>query len=333
MAELMKSAQGGTGGRKGRGKSRVKRKTVENIKLGRGMKGIRWPGLSYRLPDSRDYLSALEWDKSSTFEPVTVDETDPSVEDSELMGVVNPRDLEDIQREPRRESEMGWDKMGWSGRVWGGKYVGCPELVDGTPIRHFRSYVLELKAVAHMTNQGRKRTYFCAALVGNGRGSVGLAVGRAEFIKPAVRKAKNRAVNYLFNIPRCHDHTIYHNIRSKFRRSKVLMERKVPGYGLRCHRAVKLICELAGIKDMRGKVIGSTSLMSVALATLKGLSTQETHQRIANRSGRFLVEFSKECDMRPLVVAIPKRLQKKAFPILKNKQLLHPNLLKASTKY
>ena len=320
IKELIKGVSGGRGGRGGRGRRKGGAKGLkppEELKVGRGAGGVRWPGLSYPLPQVK---SMQLWDKEKLIIQ-TVDEKSEEW-DNEDIGVVDLRKFEDSKMFKRRISEKNWSRKGWSGQSWGGRFVGCPESPDGQPRLDFHSIVIEMKRVANQTRGGKKRTISCLVIVGNGNGAAGFAVGKGDDARTAIRKAKNKAVNYLQVIPLCDNHTIYHNIKTKYCKTQILMERKVKGHGLRCQRAITAISELVGIKDMRAKIIGSTNPLNIVRATFRGLSLQETHQDLADRTGKFLVEFRHETNMRPVVVAIPQDKKNIAISLLKELQML-----------
>jgi len=231
--------------------------------------------------------------------------------------------LEGDRKPSKYQMTRDWSERGWTGGTVNGRHVGHPQLPDGTILSDFSSTIIEFKRVANQTKAGKKRTISCLVVVGNGNGVVGYAVGRAEETVDAVRKAKNKAVQVLQYIPRYEDHTVYHNIRVKFCKTTLLVERKVPGSGLSCHRAVKAICQLAGIKDLRTKIIGSTNPLNVVQATLKALTSQETHQTVADEEEKFLVQFHAETLNRPMVVSVPNALQtEEMMNNLRNMQLV-----------
>ncbi len=322
----METVGGGRGGRGGRGRKKGGKKGLRQTKaitLGVGAKGVRWPGLSYPMEKDEDSKHWLQPEKLG-LQRVDEEEEEGAEWKKDLHNRIGARDLEGEQRMELPESRKGWSFKGWSGRQWGGRYVGCPEAPDGKPLTDYRSVVIELKRVVNQTRGGKKRTVSALVVVGNGNGAAGFAVGKAEESIPAIRKAKNRAVNYLHFIPRCDSHTIYHNVKSKFCRTNILMERRVPGSGLTCQRAVTAICQLAGLKDMKAKIIGSTNPLNVVRATFKGLTSQESHQELADRTGLFLVEYRRECHNRPVVVAVPKSKSndRKTTELLHELQLL-----------
>lgn len=300
MDELLAGISGGRGGRGGRGRKKGGRKGVKGsrfIYMGKGKANIAWPGLT--TPLGRSYYK-LNWLNSKDLGP------QPFVEGTEASFLASQ--LEGAKQVERRVSEQNWSQYGWSGRKWGGRYVGCPEAPDGTPLTEFASVVIELGRVANQTKAGKKRTVRALVVVGNGKGAAGYAIGKGEEMKTAIRKAKNKAVNCLQFIPRCGGNTVYHDLRAKKCQTTIVMEKQLPGHGLHCHRAIAAICTLAGLKDLKAKVIGSTNLTNVVRAAFKGLAAQETHQELADRNIKFMVELRREAGYRPGVCAVPKHL-------------------------
>lgn len=269
------------------------------------------------------HLGRIEPGKWYEEDKLAIKEIEEETEDADIsLGTVFTRDLQTGKRFERRVSEKNWDRKGWTGRQWGGRYVGCPETPDGSPLPEFRSTVIEMKRVANQTRGGKKRTASVLVVVGNGCGAAGFAVGKGEDIRTAVRKAKNKAVNCLQVIPRCNDHTVFHNIDTKFCKTRIFMEKTVPGNGLKCQRAISAVCNLVGIEDLRAKIVGSTNPLNIVRATFKGLASQQTHQSLANKSGKYVVEMRPETGYRPLVVGVPDQFKNKSSRKLQALQLL-----------
>uniref|UniRef100_A0A4W4DWC0 Small ribosomal subunit protein uS5m n=1 Tax=Electrophorus electricus TaxID=8005 RepID=A0A4W4DWC0_ELEEL len=285
-------AEKGSGTRKGRGK-RTKRKVKKNLNhgqvLGEGRGGYLWPGLNA-----------------------------PVVKDGTLQSFSRRGEAE--QEEKRAELERQreeWDRKrkikvkrerGWTGNSWGGISLGTPDPgPNGETYEDFDSRVIEVKSVFNMTaKEGRKRSVSCLVAVGNGNGAAGFALGKAADRITALRKAKNRAIHYLYYIERYNNHTIYHDIDSTFKRTTLRMKKQNKGYGLHCHRAVITICKLIGIEDMYAKVEGSVNLLNITRALFHGLAKQETHQALADKKQLNVVEFREEQGVLPIVVAKPK---------------------------
>ncbi|KAM6956236.1 small ribosomal subunit protein uS5m [Aplochiton taeniatus] len=281
----------GAGSKKGRGK-RAKRKMKKDLNrgqiIGEGKGGFLWPGLN--SPVLREGVV-------------------------QTMSLRGESEQQELQAELVRQREE-WDRRrrmkvkrerGWTGSSWGGISLGSPDPgPNGETYEDFDSRVIEVKTVFNMTaKEGRKRSISCLVAVGNGNGAAGFALGKAPDRTTALRKAKNRAIHYLYYIERYNDHTIYHDIDSTVKKTTLRMKKQSRGYGLHCHRAVITICKLIGLKDMYAKVEGSVNLLNVTKALFTGLANQETHQVLSDKKQLNVVEFQSERGPLPLLVARP----------------------------
>ncbi|XP_067883585.1 28S ribosomal protein S5, mitochondrial [Heterodontus francisci] len=284
-------AEFGAGARKGRGK-RTKRKMKKDLNrgqmIGEGRAGFLWPGLNAPVV------------KSGTIQ--SIGKRDQSQQEVLQAEVLREREEWDKRRKMKIKRERGW-----TGNSWGGISLGPPDPgPNGETFEDFDSRVIEVKSVFNMTaKEGRKRSVSALVVVGNGNGAAGFALGKAPDRTTALRKAKNRAIYYLYYIERYNSHTIYQDITSRFKRTTIKMKKQNYGYGLHCHRAIITICKLIGIKDMYAKVSGSTNLLNITRALFQGLSNQETHSDLANKKELHVVEFRNECGPLPLIVASP----------------------------
>ncbi|XP_038593713.1 28S ribosomal protein S5, mitochondrial [Micropterus salmoides] len=285
-------AESGAGARKGRGK-RTKRKLKRDLNrgqsIGEGRGGFLWPGLNAPVL------------KDGTLQSMSRrGETEQQEVQAELVRL---RDEWERKRKMKVKRERGW-----TGNSWGGISLGPPDPgPNGETYEDFDSRVIEVKSVFNMTaKEGRKRSISCLVAVGNGNGAAGFALGKAADRNTALRKAKNRAIHYLYYIERYNNHTIYHDIESKFKRTTLRMKKQNEGYGLHCHRAVITLCRLIGIQDMYCKVEGSVNLLNITRALFTGLANQETHQKLADKKQLHVVEFQSQRGPLPMVVASPK---------------------------
>ena len=299
MEELTDAVGGGRRGGRARGgikKKKVQKQDTSEVTFGHGKDLIQWPWKT-----SAKYLYGTSWLKdSNSGKPTRGDR-----EDQQTTFTLDQ--IEGQQKRVLPLSHMYWSTKGWTGKSLKGRYIGCPEAPNGEPLTEFYSVMVDLKRVANQTPTGRKRTISATVLVGNGNGLVGFGVGRGEVSTAAIRKAKNKAVNYLQFIPRYNGHTLFHNINVKYKQTKIQMERRCPGTGLSCHRIITAIFQLAGIKDARAKIIGnSKNPLNVVRATFKGVTSQQMYQSVSDESERFLVENRRECYNRPIVMALPK---------------------------
>ncbi|XP_017819537.1 small ribosomal subunit protein uS5m isoform X1 [Callithrix jacchus] len=292
--ELWKGAlaETGAGTRKGRGK-RTKKKKRKDLNrgqiIGEGQCGFLWPGLNVPLMKNGAVQTIAQRSKEEQ-EKVEAD-------------MIQQREEWDRRRKMKVKRERGW-----SGRSWGGVSLGPPDPgPNGETYEDFDTRILEVRNVFSMTaKEGRKKSVRVLVAVGNGRGAAGFALGKATDRLDAFRKAKNRAVHYLHYIERYEDHTIFHDISLRYKRTHIKMKKQPKGYGLRCHRAIITICRLIGIKDMYAKVSGSLNMLNLTRGLFHGLSRQETHQQLADKKGLHVVEIREECGPLPIVVASPR---------------------------
>ncbi|XP_075419265.1 small ribosomal subunit protein uS5m isoform X1 [Tenrec ecaudatus] len=291
--ELWKGAlaESGAGARKGRGK-RVKKRRRKDLNrgqiIGEGRSGFLWPGLN--VPLMRN--GAVQ----------TITQRSKEEQEKVEANMVQQREEWDRKRKIKVKRERGW-----SGNSWGGVSLGPPDPgPNGETYDDFDTRILEVRNVFNMTaKEGRKKSVRVLVAVGNGRGAAGFAVGKAAERMDAFRKAKNRAVHYLHYVERYEDHTIFHDISLRFKRTHIKMKKQPRGYGLRCHRAIITMCRLIGIKDMYAKVSGSLNMLNLTRGFFHGLTSQETHQQLADKKGLHVVEFREECGPLPVVVASP----------------------------
>lgn len=257
--------------------------------IGEGRGGFLWPGLNAPVV------------KSGTIQ--TIGKRDSEQQQEVQAEIIRQRDEWEKRKKIRVKRERGW-----TGNSWGGISLGSPDPGPaGETYEDFESRVIEVKSVFNMTaNEGRKRSISALVAVGNKNGVAGFAVGKASDRTNALRKAKNRAVHYLYYIERYSNHTIYDDITSTFKRTTIRMKKQDRGYGLHCHRAIITMCKLIGIEDMYAKVSGSKNLLNITRALFLGLSKQETHEQLADRKRLHVVEFREECGPLPIVLASPK---------------------------
>lgn len=197
-------------------------------------------------------------------------------------------------------------ERGWSGQKLGGRSIGAPDPIGESTFEGFDTRVLEMKLVFIMKgNLGRKRRSSAFVVTGNGNGLAGFATAKSVEARAALRKAKNRAAQKLMNIEIYNGHTVMHDFFCQFGLTKIYVTKKPPGHGLICHRAIKTICEVVGIKDIHAKVEGATGVQHVCKAFFLGLLQQRTHDEIAEEKGLHLVELRSENDNFPKVVASP----------------------------
>lgn len=275
------------GKKRGRAKGLMRRKDLNRGQvIGIGRDNIQWPGLNVPIIRGRELV------KRQQLPP------DPERE----AKLIKLRDANSSRKFQKLDSL----DRGWSGTKMPGRSIGPPDAIGEDAFEGFDSRVLELKQVFNMKgNLGRKRRLSAFVVTGNGKGLAGFATGKATDSRAVLRKAKNRAGQKLMHIELCDGHGIFHDFFCQFGKTKIFVEKKPEGYGLVCHRAIKTICQVIGIKDLYAKCEGSPNLQHVVKAFFLGLLNQKSYKKIAEAKGLHLVEFRNETGGFPKVVASP----------------------------
>jgi small subunit ribosomal protein S5 len=130
--------------------------------------------------------------------------------------------------------------------------------------------VVHTRRVIKVVAGGRHRRFNALVVVGDGEGIVGIGLGKAEAIPDAVRKASATAQKELMRVPMSGS-TVPHEIIGKFRSSLVLIKPAPPGTGVIAAGGVRAIMEMAGVKDVVTKSLGSRNPINVVKATMEGL--------------------------------------------------------------
>ncbi|KAJ6639945.1 28S ribosomal protein S5, mitochondrial [Pseudolycoriella hygida] len=254
--------------------------------IGVGKTNIVWPGLNAPIVKGRELVRQQKLPDNPDWE-------------------ANLRKIRDTMSE-FRSLKMNPLERGWTGAKVGGRSIGPPDPIGQNTFEGFDCRVLEMKLVVVMKGTlGRKRRQSAFVVTGNGNGLAGFAVAKSVEGKAALRKAKNRSAQKLVNIELCDGHTVMHDFYCRFGATKITVIKKPRGFGLVCHRAIKTMCEVIGIKDLYAKIEGSTNVQHITKAFFIGLLQQRTPAEIAEQKGLHLVEFRSENGRFPKVIASP----------------------------
>jgi len=135
----------------------------------------------------------------------------------------------------------------------------------------FESKLLDLNRVSHTRAGGKKLRFRALVIVGNRAGKVGVGVASGLDVAQAIEKATYQAKKNVIEIPIV-DGTIPHEVEAKFGAARVLLKPQRKGRGLVAGGTVRVICQLAGIRDISSKVLGATgNKINNARATVKAL--------------------------------------------------------------
>lgn len=130
--------------------------------------------------------------------------------------------------------------------------------------------VVKISRVTKVTKGGKKMSFSALVVVGNGKGRVGIALGKANEVSDAIRKGISQAKKEMVSVP-VQETTIPHDVIGAFGSARVLLKPAVEGTGIIASGPVRAVCEAAGIKDILTKCITSNNPLNVIRATMAGL--------------------------------------------------------------
>lgn len=162
--------------------------------------------------------------------------------------------------------------------------------------------VVQLNRVAKVAKGGRRFSFSALVVVGDQRGQVGAGLGKAREVPEAIRKAVEDAKKHLVRVPMVGS-TIPHEIRLKWHGAEVLLKPAAPGTGVISGGAMRAVIELAGIKDILTKSLGSHNPVNTVRATLAALEALTTADRVAARRERGVETLSIPRRFRPVAAA------------------------------
>ena len=145
----------------------------------------------------------------------------------------------------------------------------------------FESKLLDLDRVTRVTGGGKRLRFRALIVAGNKTGKVGIGVAKGSDVPRAIEKATKLAKKHLIEVPIIGD-TIPHEVSAKFGAAEVLLKPQKKGRGLVAGGAVRVICNLAGIKNISSKVLGATkNKINNAKATIKALRALKSKIQIS----------------------------------------------------
>ena len=151
--------------------------------------------------------------------------------------------------------------------------------------------VISIGRVTKVTKGGRHFRFSATVVVGNRRGLVGIGTGKANEVPEAIKKALQAANKNVVRVALQDNRTIPHEATGKVGRAVVLIKPAIAGKGVIAGGAARAVLELAGVKDIISKSLGSNSQVNVAKATLEALKSVRTPAKIAALRGKKVEEL------------------------------------------
>ena len=146
--------------------------------------------------------------------------------------------------------------------------------------------VVAIKRVTKTVKGGRNMRFTALVVVGDGNGHVGAGLGKAVEIPEAIRKGKEDAMKHIITVALDENNSITHDFIGKYGAASVLLKRAAAGTGIIAGGPARNVCELAGIKNIRTKCLGSNNKQNVVLATIEGLRQLKTPEEVARNRGK-----------------------------------------------
>ena len=155
----------------------------------------------------------------------------------------------------------------------------------------YEEEVISIGRVTKVTKGGRHFRFSAVVVVGDRKGKVGLGTGKSNEVPDAIKKASQAAIKNIVKVSIVEDRTIPHEATGVCGASKVMLKPAAKGTGVKAGGPVRAVLEMAGVKDILSKSLGSSTKVNMAQATLNALKSQRTIEEVARLRGKKVEEI------------------------------------------
>ena len=155
----------------------------------------------------------------------------------------------------------------------------------------YEEEVISIGRVTKVTKGGRHFRFSAVVVVGDRKGKVGLGTGKSNEVPDAIKKASQAAAKNVVKVSVVEDRTIPHEAMGVCGASKVMLKPAAKGTGVKAGGPVRAVLEMAGIRDILSKSLGSSTKVNMAYATLEALKSQRTIEEVARLRGKKVEEI------------------------------------------